>query len=260
MRLTVADNDPDILSLRFDLLAKSVGGCPLQVYRGVDYDIQLKCDGRLQAQRRVDGSSRSGHILHISKLQDGDHSFQTRVRAVNDVKWSSWGRPLTVTVHGEDKVSELDGWEHGESGAGLSREDSFETSASSIGGLPGATCGPVFLDADVLDNGEQSSHVAVQVCRALGLDIVSSLHQQYKLTYGSLAQKYSRSQVNQINQGYLPREDSWPSVGDGSSETWPNEQFNVKVHSPRHSAARSLEGGKGTRQVRLTARDSDATG
>ena len=93
MRLTVADNDPDILSLRFDLLAKSVGGCPLQVYRGVDYDIQLKCDGRLQAQRRVDGSSRSGHILHISKLQDGDHSFQTRVRAVNDVKWSSWGRP-----------------------------------------------------------------------------------------------------------------------------------------------------------------------
>ena len=253
MHLSQTDHDRDTLTLRFDLLAKSVGGCLPQVYRGVDYDIQLKCDGRVQAQRRVDGSSRSGHILRISKLQDGDHLFQTRVRRVNDVKWSSWGAPLTVTVRGAGggRMNELDGWEHGESRAGLSLEDSFETSASSIGGLVGATRGPVFLDADVLDN--TSSDVAVQVCRTLlATDATSSLCKQYTLTYYSFAQQHSRSHVNPSNQQM--QEDSWPSSGDSLSETWQIQQFDVKVHSPRHSLARSFEGGKGARKVRFGSR------
>lgn len=69
----------------------------LEPLLGVDYDVQLKCDGRVQAQRRVDGAQKQ-HVLQISKLHPGIHTFQTRVRAVDDHKWSPWSVLLPVTV------------------------------------------------------------------------------------------------------------------------------------------------------------------
>jgi hypothetical protein len=64
---------------------------------GVDYDVQLKCDGRLRAQKRVDGTQKE-HVLQISKLNPGIHTFQTRVRAIDAYKWSPWSALLPVTI------------------------------------------------------------------------------------------------------------------------------------------------------------------
>ena len=65
---------------------------------GVDYDVQLKCDGRVRAQNRVDGTQKE-HVLEISKLNPGIHTFQTRVRAIDAYKWSPWSALLPVTIN-----------------------------------------------------------------------------------------------------------------------------------------------------------------
>lgn len=65
---------------------------------GVDYDVQLKCDGRVRAQHRVDGTQKE-HVLQISKLKPGIHTFQTRVRAIDVYKWSPWSALLPVTIN-----------------------------------------------------------------------------------------------------------------------------------------------------------------
>lgn len=176
MRLYLLEIDEDqaSISLRFDLLSKSSGGCAPQPFHGADYDIQLKCDGRVQAQRRVDGSSRNGgHILRVSRLHNGKHSFQTRVRAVTDVKWSPWSPPMLVSLDGEGSahtewgtLRSVGDTLHEESNYSLTnslREDSRD----SIHGMRATAPSSVYLDSGVLNAGEQESVVIVQVSQVL---------------------------------------------------------------------------------------------
>lgn len=162
MRLSLdqIESDQDSISLRFDLLAKSQGGCAPQAYHGADYDIQLKCDGRVQAQRRVDGCSRNGHILRVSRLHDGKHTFQTRVRAVTDMKWSLWSAPMDVMLGDaeyNDNARPVGHFLNEDS------NDSLTSSLRSVKGMLVASPGSVCLDSSVFDAAEEECLVVLQV-------------------------------------------------------------------------------------------------
>jgi hypothetical protein len=160
MRLSLdqIESDQDSISLRFDLLAKSQGGCAPQAYHGADYDIQLKCDGHVQAQRRVDGCSRNGHILRVSRLHDGKHTFQTRVRAVTDMKWSPWSAPMDVMLGDAEYNDNVSGHFLYEDS-----NDSLTSSLRSVKGMLVTSPGSVCLDSSVFDAGEEECLVVLQV-------------------------------------------------------------------------------------------------
>ena len=112
MNLDLVDvQHPDTVTVLCDLQQMDEQGVPSQPHARVDYDMQLKCDGRVHAQRRIECNQGSRHFLQVSRLIPGIHSFQTRLRAVNNSKWLPWGDLLVVNVGLETKDHSEPGWQ-----------------------------------------------------------------------------------------------------------------------------------------------------